>query len=78
MARLDGYLWLRGTIRALVAPALGVVVWVAPGLGAERLPIFDTHVHRSRDVWDAFPPAAILEKLDAAAMPRSQSPSPLG
>ena len=27
------------------------------------LPIFDTHVHYSKDAWDTYPPAVIFEKL---------------
>ncbi len=61
-----GSFWLRG-----VAAALALVLWAGPGPAAERLPIFDTHVHYSRGVWEAFPPAAILDKLDQAGVPRA-------
>ena len=71
MARFSRSLWRRGTILALAALALAVTASVAPGPAAERLPIFDTHLHYSRDVWEAFPPAAILDKLDAAGVPRA-------
>lgn len=55
-----------------IAAALAVVVLSAgPGPAAERLPIFDTHVHYSREAWAPFPPAAVLEKLDAAGVPRA-------
>ncbi len=63
--------WLRGTILAPALAALAAATWAAPGWAAERLPIFDTHLHYSRDVWEALPPAAILDKLDAAGVPRA-------
>ena len=66
MARPEWSPWPRG-----VAAALALALWPGPGPAAERLPIFDTHVHYSRDVWEAFPPAAILDKLDAAGVPRA-------
>ena len=69
MARFGRSLWRRGTILALAA--LAALLWAPPGRAAERLPIFDTHVHYSRDVWETFPPAAILEKLDQAGVPRA-------
>ncbi|MEE8500340.1 MAG: amidohydrolase family protein [Kiloniellales bacterium] len=69
MARFGRSLWRRGTILALAA--LAALLWAPPGSTAERLPIFDTHVHYSRDVWEALPPAAILEKLDRAGVPRA-------
>ena len=59
--------WLRSIAAALAA----IMLWAAPGPAAERLPIFDTHVHYSREVWEAFPPAAIFKKLDAAGVPRA-------
>ena len=62
----DGSSWLRHAAAALV-----LALWAGPGLAAERLPIFDTHLHYSRDVWAAFPPAAILDQLDAAGVPRA-------
>jgi hypothetical protein len=36
---------------------------------AEPLPIFDTHLHYSREAWEAFPPAVVLRKLRAAGVP---------
>ncbi len=68
MARPERSPWLRGVVAAL---ALATATWAAPGPAAERLPIFDTHLHYSRDVWEAFPPATILDKLDAAGVPRA-------
>ncbi len=69
VVRFGRSLWRRGTILALAV--LAPLLWAQPGPTAERLPIFDTHVHYSRDVWEAFPPAAILEKLDQAGVPRA-------
>ena len=54
-----------------VAAAIALLLLAGPGLAAERLPIFDTHVHYSRGVWEVFPPAAILEKFDRAGVPRA-------
>ena len=50
--------------------AIALLLLAAPVLAAERLPIFDTHVHYSRGAWEVFPPAAILEKFDRAGVPR--------
>ncbi len=66
VTRFGGRLRCRGATLALASMLLA-----APGLAAERLPIFDTHMHYSRDAWEAFPPAAIFEKLDAAGVPRA-------
>ncbi len=73
MAHLEGNPWLRGVAAALAlaASASALALWAGPTLAAERLPIFDTHLHYSRGVWEAFPPAAILDKLDAAGVPRA-------
>ena len=66
VVRFGGKLWRRGA-----AAAMALLLPAAPGLAAERLPIFDTHVHYSRDVWAVFPPAAILEKFESAGVPRA-------
>ncbi len=57
--------------RCGAAAAVALMPLTAPGQAVERLPIFDTHVHYSRDVWEVFPPAAILEKFEAAGVPRA-------
>ncbi|MDH3739094.1 MAG: amidohydrolase [Alphaproteobacteria bacterium] len=42
---------------------------IAPAHAAEdRLPIFDTHVHYSKEAWIAYGPEAVFEKLDAAGV----------
>lgn len=42
-----------------------------PAAAEERLPIFDTHLHYSRDAWSVYPPAAVFEKLNAAGVTRA-------
>ncbi len=58
--------WLRNA-----ALALAISAWAGPGAAAERLSVFDTHAHYSREAWAPYPPAAVLEKLDAAGVPRA-------
>ncbi len=58
------------TLLAGLGAALVATAWPAPGAAAERLPIFDTHAHYSRDAWAPFPPAKILDILDRAGVPR--------
>ncbi len=48
---------------------LVVLAGIAPTSAAdERLPIFDTHVHYSREAWTAFEPNAVFDKLNAAGV----------
>ncbi len=57
--------WLRNAALALAAATASV--WAAPGgapAAQERLPIFDTHAHYSREAWAPYPPARILEILN--------------
>jgi hypothetical protein len=61
--------WLRGAALALAVATASA--WPAPGGAAERLPIFDTHAHYSRDAWAPYPPARILEILSQAGVPRA-------
>jgi len=49
----------------------GALIWAAPVLGQDRLPIFDTHVHYSRDAWREYPPRIVQQKLDAAHVVRA-------
>ncbi len=61
--------WLCGA-----ALALAISAWATPGGAAaaqERLPIFDTHAHYSREAWAPFPPARVLEILSEAGVPRA-------
>jgi hypothetical protein len=62
---------LKIPLRDIAAALAAVVLSAGPGPAAERLPIFDTHVHYSREAWAPFPPAAVLEKLNAAGVPRA-------
>ena len=50
---------------------LGAALSVPAAGAAEPLPVFDTHVHYSRDAWEAYPPAAVLRKMDAAGVVRA-------
>jgi len=56
-----------GGAAALVA----CLLWPLLAGAAERLPIFDTHVHYSRDAWQAYDIDAVLELMDAAGVPRA-------
>ncbi len=60
----------REALTALMV-ATATAPW-APSVAAdERLPIFDTHVHYSRDAWAAYDPRSVVETLDAANVPRA-------
>ena len=54
----------------LIAFALIAGGGAAP-LAQDRLPIYDTHLHYSRDAWSAFPPAQIIALLDGAGVTRA-------
>ena len=49
---------------------LAVALWALP-VQAQKLPIFDTHVHYSRGAWDAYSPAQILGILNRAGVTRA-------
>ena len=56
----------------LTLAALAAAFLPRQGLcGADELPVFDTHVHYSRPAWDAYPPAAVLDLLEGAGVPRA-------
>ncbi len=40
-------------------------------MAQERLPIYDTHLHYSRDAWSAFPPTRVIALLDSAGVTRA-------
>lgn len=52
---------------ALMALALGQ----PPAAAAEELPIFDTHMHYSREAWAAYGPGRVFATLDAAGVARA-------
>ena len=52
---------------ALIALALGQ----APAAAAEELPIFDTHMHYSREAWGPYAPGRIMDILDTAGVARA-------
>ena len=52
---------------ALMALALGQ----PPAAAAEELPIFDTHMHYSREAWGPYGPGRIMDTLDAAGVARA-------
>ncbi len=52
---------------ALTAIALGQ----PPAAAADRLPIFDTHMHYSRGAWGPYGPGRIMDILDAAGVARA-------
>lgn len=58
----------RGLLLLLAAAA---AVLPAPAPAADRLPIFDAHVHYSDAAWPAYEPAAILNILEAAGVARA-------
>ncbi len=55
--------------RTRLAAGLALMA-LAPGqpsaAAAEELPIFDTHMHYSREAWAAYGPGRIMDTLDAA------------
>jgi predicted TIM-barrel fold metal-dependent hydrolase len=52
--------------------AAAAAILLASGARAEtRLPIFDTHVHYSQSVWQAYPPKQIAELFDEAGVARA-------
>ena len=52
---------------ALMVIALGQ----PPAAAAEELPIFDTHMHYSREAWGPYGPGRVFETLDAAGVARA-------
>lgn len=64
---------LRFPVWLLLAAWLLPAPWPGGGpLAAEkRLPIFDAHVHYSRDAWSLVPPEGVRDKLAAAHVPRA-------
>ena len=53
--------------------ALSIIAPWTPGVAvaADRLPVFDTHLHYNRDAWDLYGPRTVIGMLDAANVPRA-------
>ncbi len=56
-------------IRCLASILIALIL--AGPAAASELPIFDAHVHYSRDAWDSFTPAEIARLLEKAGVPRA-------
>jgi hypothetical protein len=57
-------------MKALII-SVGLVLVAVPPLAADSasvrdVPIFDTHMHYSRDIWNVYSPGDVLEKMDKA------------
>ena len=61
---------IRQLIFALTACGLAAVVSSARAQSAERLPIFDAHVHYSHDAWEMVPPDVALKLVRDAGVRR--------
>jgi hypothetical protein len=51
--------------------ALGLSLLGVPAHGQDALPLFDTHLHYSRDAWDQYPVAVVLGLLDRGGIRRA-------
>ena len=51
--------------------AVAIALFAGAATAAERLPIFDAHIHYNRDAWEAYEPDKVIELLDAAGVPRA-------
>jgi hypothetical protein len=54
-----------------MALALEALAWGGRPAGADELPVFDTHLHYSRNAWGQFAPEAVLAILDRAGVRRA-------
>jgi hypothetical protein len=67
--RLCGYALALGGLLLPVGAGTGAVVAGAGAVvAAERLPIFDAHVHYSQEAWEEYPPRVVSRKLKAAGV----------
>ena len=48
--------------------ALFLWIYALSAQGVEQLPLFDTHIHYNRDVWEEYPPAKALQILKDAGV----------
>ncbi len=60
----------RWPLRSLLPQALLLVFAAASGF-AQELPLFDAHIHYSRDAWQRYPPAEVLRIFDQAGIRRA-------
>jgi Tat protein secretion system quality control protein TatD with DNase activity len=60
----------KGRLLVLVCNAL-LLPLCAVKAGEQPIPIFDAHIHYNADVWEALPPARVLEKLTEAGITRA-------
>jgi Amidohydrolase len=58
-------------VAALLVLAVGSFAPAGRAAGAEDLPIFDTHLHYSRNAWAQYAPEAVLAILDRAGVQRA-------
>ena len=49
---------------------LAVAFWALP-VRAQELPIFDTHMHYSQNIWEVYSPPKIFKKMDRANISRA-------
>lgn len=59
-------MYRRAALAAVLA--LSIIAPWTPGVAvaADRLPVFDTHLHYSRNAWDLYDPQTVIGMLDAA------------
>jgi hypothetical protein len=57
--------------RFLVVIVAVAILPLRESMAAERLPIFDAHVHYSQSVWSAFPPEAVAKLFEKAGVSRA-------
>jgi hypothetical protein len=50
---------------------VGLTLLGTPASGQDDLPLFDTHLHYSRDAWDAYPASVVLGLLDRGGIRRA-------
>jgi predicted TIM-barrel fold metal-dependent hydrolase len=58
-------------LAAMTATAVTCFAMPVVGQSAERLPIFDAHVHYSHDAWEMLPPEAALDLVRKAGVKRA-------
>lgn len=55
-------------MRVLSSLAGVFLLLTSPAVAAEKLPIFDAHMHYSKGAWEVFSPEAVLKKMKAAGV----------